>query len=159
MLIRSGKLANTITSFSGAIFFLSMIQGGSITCRIFGPECRRILVRPARPRRHYICGHSLVMWSAVCLSAPYSHQADGASPIWFMLCLNLPYPVLIRSGRTIERRLSSCPTGFFGRIWINSLSRCGVPPSRPRLVCSCGPTLPGSVADDTPGVLREGVTR
>ena len=47
-----------------------MIQGGSITCRIVGPEARRVLAR----------------------------SADGASPTWFMLRLNLPYPVLFDRG-------------------------------------------------------------
>ena len=75
---------------------------------------------------HVYSGHSLVMWSAVCLSAPHSHEADGASPIWFMVCLNLPYPVLMRLRRTSECRPSSCPTGFFDGIGINYLSLQGV---------------------------------
>ena len=36
-------------------------------------------------------GHSLVMCCAVAvwLVAPHSHDADGDSPIWFTLALNL----------------------------------------------------------------------
>ena len=75
---------------------------------------------------HLCSGHSLVMWSAVCLSALHSHEADGVSSVWFTLCLNLSYPVLIRLRRTNECQLSSCPTGFFNGIGINSLSLQGV---------------------------------
>ena len=75
---------------------------------------------------HLCSGHSLVMWSAVCRSPPHSHEADGASPIWFMLCFNLPYPVLIPLRRTSECRLISCPAGLFDGIVINSLSLQGV---------------------------------
>ena len=86
-------------------------------------------VKPDQVPLHLCSGHSLVMWSAVCLSAQHSHEADGASPNWFMLCLNLPYPVLIRLRRTSEFRLSSCQTGFFDGIGINSLSLQSVVPT------------------------------
>ena len=46
--------------------------------------------------------------------------------MWFMVCLNLTHPVLIRLRRTSECRLRSCPTGFFGGIGIHSLSLQGV---------------------------------
>ena len=75
---------------------------------------------------HLCSRHSLVMWSAVCLSAPVSHEANGANPTWFILRFNLPYHVLIRLRRTSERWLNLCPTGFFGGIEINSLSLQGV---------------------------------
>ena len=35
-------------------------------------------------------GHSLAMCCAVWSVAPHSHDADGDSPIWFTLPLNLP---------------------------------------------------------------------
>ena len=41
----------------------------------------------------------MVMCCAVWLVAPHSHDADGDSPIWFVLALHLP--VRIRFRRTI----------------------------------------------------------
>ena len=67
-------------------------------------------------------GHSLAMCCAVWSVAPPSYYADGESPIWFMLYINLPYPVLIRFRRTSECHATSCPTGFFDRVWMNSLN-------------------------------------
>ena len=64
-------------------------------------------------------GHLLAMWRAVWLSAPHSRDADGDSPIWLMLYLNLPYPVLMRFRR--KCRVRSCPTGLFDGVWMNSL--------------------------------------
>ena len=68
-------------------------------------------------------GHLLAMWGVVWLAAPHSHDADGDSPIWFMLYLNLPYPVRIWLRRTSECRVRSCPTSFFLNLyrWINAL--------------------------------------
>ena len=75
---------------------------------------------------HLCSGHSLVMWSAVCLSTLHSHEADGASPIWFMLCFNLSCPVLTRLRCVSKCQLWSCLTGFFDGIGINSISLQGV---------------------------------
>ena len=34
--------------------------------------------------------HLLAMWNSIYLAAPLSHDADGESCIWLMLCRNLP---------------------------------------------------------------------
>ena len=80
------------------VFFLHMIQGGSIVSHFRSQrqsQARAGLSSLTRSPLHLCRGHSLVMWSAVCLSAPHSREADGASPIWFMLCLNLLYPAYL----------------------------------------------------------------
>ena len=95
------------------LFFLRVIQvsqsqvGRSRSEARAGPSCM------TRFPLHLCSGCGVVMWSAVCLSAPHSHEADGASPVWFKLCFNLPYPVLIRLRRTSECRLNPCPSVLF----------------------------------------------
>ena len=65
--------------------------------------------------------HSMAMCCAVwlALAAPHSHDADGDSPIWFMLYLNLPKLVLIRFRRSSECRARSCSMGLFDGVWMN----------------------------------------
>ena len=58
--------------------------------------------------------------------APHSHEADGASPVWVMLCFNLSCPVLTRLRCVSKCQLWSCLTDFFDGIGINSISLQGV---------------------------------
>ena len=58
------------------------------------------------------------------LAAPHSRDADGDSPIMFMLYLNL----LERVRRTSECRVRSCLIGLPDGVWTSSLNRqCVVP--------------------------------
>ena len=89
---------------AGQLFFLHLIKYSSYMthCRSRN-QLRAAVFNVTKSPLELCSGHSLAMCCAFWSVAPPSYYADGESPIWFMLYINLPYPVLIRF-----RRMSEC---------------------------------------------------
>ena len=75
-------------SSSFFFFFLRLIDDCSYTSHC--SQLRAAVSNNTKSLLQLCSGHSLAMCCAVWFAAPHSHDADGDSPIWFMLDLKLP---------------------------------------------------------------------
>ena len=104
-------------------FFLRLIAEFYTTHCMSCIQLRAAVSKTTKSPLQLCSGHSLAMCCAVWFAAPHSRDADGDSPICFMLDLNRPQSVLLLFRRTSECRDRSCPMGLLDRVWTNSLNR------------------------------------